>query len=156
MTTETIVSDVHNEAWRCICGNDTMGAGFYPADPNTGAMVDPGIDSWDGKTDACGQCGRLMDQDTHRPNPNATDEWDSHLVTVVRGPADQPGEDTWVTVADPDDPHGPPAYEGSVYNMPRSLVPGEYTVTWIVSDGSAAAHEARGARVTVPAAAEVS
>jgi hypothetical protein len=86
-TVETIVSNMHGDAPRCVCGNDVMDEGFYPADPRTREYVEATVDGpWDGKTIMCGYCGRLIDQ-TLRPNPAATDEWDSHLMTVVRGPA---------------------------------------------------------------------
>ena len=147
-TPETIVSTADNEAWRCICGNDTMASGFYSADRDTGAYVEPDP-AWDGKTMRCGQCGRLIDQDTLAPNPNATDEWDSHLVTVVRGPAEMPDQDAFVTVPDPDNPSDSPIYEGTVHYMPKRLVPGTYTVTWVVNEGITAAHEVRTARVRV-------
>lgn len=87
---EWIVSNVHNDAWKCICGNDVMSDGFayllirkaYPAV----------ADSTEGDEDLviCQSCGRLMDPATKRLNPDATDEWDSYIVKVVgQYPADR-------------------------------------------------------------------
>jgi hypothetical protein len=80
--TETIVSNVHSDAWICICGNDTMFAGFVSAD-HTGREVEPTAAAWDGTTMRCNDCGRLLDASTHRPNPEMTSEFDSHLIDVI-------------------------------------------------------------------------
>ena len=47
----------------CSCGNDVMGDGFYPADPSTGAEVEPEPGTWNGRRYRCGSCGANYDQE---------------------------------------------------------------------------------------------
>lgn len=86
---------VHNEAWVCTCGNDSSSDGFTPA-TSDGVPVEPyagdaGYDrldtvpgGWDERHYVCNACGAVIDQTTHEPNPDATDEYDSHRVRLVR------------------------------------------------------------------------
>jgi hypothetical protein len=41
----------------CSCGNTPMADGFYTADQNTWAVVEPNVGEWDGLTWYCGGCG---------------------------------------------------------------------------------------------------
>lgn len=84
---EYLPSNESGDAWQCICGNDVMTGGFYPSDPNVPYEVEPVIGgTWDEKHILCATCGRIMDQSTLTPNPESTDEWDTHTVKVVHGP----------------------------------------------------------------------
>lgn len=48
-----------NGNWiECTCGNAVHTGGFYPADPATGAELEPYVGGgWDERTYVCGGCG---------------------------------------------------------------------------------------------------
>jgi hypothetical protein len=82
-----IHSNAYGDAWVCQCGNDVMGDGFFPCDPDTANTIEPVTDGpWDGKSVVCMSCRRVMDQSTLRPMIQPLDEDTTHLVDVVRGP----------------------------------------------------------------------
>jgi hypothetical protein len=49
----------------CSCGNDVMGEGFYTANPDTGAEVEPDAESWNGRRWRCGRCGANYDHEVN-------------------------------------------------------------------------------------------
>lgn len=51
-----------DDAWICICGNDTSG-GFYPCNRD-GKQVDPSPEDWKEALYVCMDCGRIIEQDT--------------------------------------------------------------------------------------------
>lgn len=95
---KVIVSNIYGDSWDCICGNDVMGDGFFPCDPDTANVIQPTIEgNWDGKSVVCMSCRRVMDQTTRRPNPGPVPEGHhsemTHIVDVVRGPRDDVDSD---------------------------------------------------------------
>lgn len=66
------------DAWLCICGNQSHLDGFWPCTAD-GTEVEPTVDGpWDEKLVLCRRCGRIMDQSTY----SGPGTW----VLVVRGP----------------------------------------------------------------------
>ena len=58
-----VFSEAASDLLRCTCGNDVMADGFYPADPETGAEVEPEPGKWNGRRYRCGSCGANYDQE---------------------------------------------------------------------------------------------
>ena len=93
-TGEVATSSKWNDGWTCVpeCGNEESFGGFsFVSIAQVGGTtvrveVEPSEAEWPRPLYVCNLCGRVIDQDTLRPNPHATDEYDSHIVDVVAGP----------------------------------------------------------------------
>lgn len=84
---EWVTASVHNVGWECPCGNFESGSGFAFVTIDR-VEVEPTEADWPRPLYACNECGRVIDQDSIRPNPGATNEDDSHRVAVIAGPGD--------------------------------------------------------------------
>jgi len=52
------------DEWTCVCGNTSLGEGFYPCDAE-GNIVDPTPEEWTTNLYRCDRCFRKINQATH-------------------------------------------------------------------------------------------